>query len=95
MDKANTTELKRTITSALENLDSRAQNLNGLVRLSEVVIEKLERDDRVKELCEEKCDTEKSPHLDLIGVIDKIANSMERDIESIGHNLDKAVNFIE
>ncbi|MDA3856290.1 MAG: hypothetical protein PF569_08585 [Candidatus Woesearchaeota archaeon] len=87
---------KRTLLSARKRLQTRAKELNDLVRMSETLIEKFNRTEG-EEAKKESSELipENIEHPDLIGIFDDITSKMENDINILGSNLRQALNLID
>lgn len=95
MDTKNKSE-RRTLIASQERLDSRANAIDELARMSDRLLYKFQRtedspvcmDGMVKNAIEPK-----TP--DLIELFDILAERMEKSINIIGANLEKAMSFID
>ena len=87
---------KRTLIGAFERLNSKANRMDELVELSELLVAKFERTaDQPK--CEEQmkgCE-KLARQPDMIDLFNDTASRWERQIEQVGANLDKVVQLID
>ena len=94
MDGAKCETAKRTLLSARMNLQERAKELNDLARMSETLIDKFNRTEG--QIKEGKGELMKDPvQPDLIGMFDDTASEMQKYINIIGNNLEKALSLID
>lgn len=95
MDGAKCETEKRTLLSARMTLQERAKQLNDLARMSETLMDKFNRTEgQIKEGKGELMP--KDPvQPDLIGMFDDTASEMQKYINIIGNNLERALSLVD
>ena len=86
---------KRTLIGAELSLKEKAEQLNGLAKLSENLLQKFERTERKSDQSPNPPVEERIEQPDLIGLFEETAGEMQLQIDRIGISLEKTLNLID
>lgn len=88
-------KVKKTLMNSVENLSNTSNNIFDLLRLSEILIKKMERTEGIPEDSPVKVEEKLDHQPTMIDLFDGINDNMSSNISALRRNLQKVIDMVD